>query len=76
MSKARVNLGDVVKRAHLNGEYFILEKDGIPIAGIRGADELEDYLEARDPKCISRSLPAGKTPRAAVCDQQASSFQS
>ena len=30
MSKARVNLGDVVKRAHLNGEYFILEKDGIP----------------------------------------------
>ena len=50
MSKARVNLGDVVKRAHLNGEYFILEKDGIPIAGIMDADELEDYLESRDPK--------------------------
>jgi Antitoxin Phd_YefM, type II toxin-antitoxin system len=49
MSKARVNLGDVVKRAHLNGEYFILEKDGIPIAGIMDADELEDYLESRDP---------------------------
>ena len=31
ISKARVNCA-VVKRAHLNGEYFILEKDGIPIA--------------------------------------------
>jgi PHD/YefM family antitoxin component YafN of YafNO toxin-antitoxin module len=50
MSKARVNLGDVVKRAHLNGEYFILEKDGIPIAGIMDADELEDYLELQNPK--------------------------
>jgi PHD/YefM family antitoxin component YafN of YafNO toxin-antitoxin module len=40
----------VVKRVHLNGEYFILEKDGIPIVGIMGADELEDYLELQDPK--------------------------
>ena len=50
ITEARVNLGAVVKRVHLNGEYFILEKDGIPIAGIMGADELEDYLELRDPK--------------------------
>ena len=50
ITKARINLGSVVKRAHLNGEYFILEKDGIPIAGIMDADELEDYLELRDPK--------------------------
>ena len=50
ITKARINLGAVVKRVHLNGEYFILEKDGIPIAGIMGADELEDYLELRDPK--------------------------
>ena len=49
ITRARVNLGAVVKRVHLNGEYFILEKDGIPIAGIMGADELEDYLELRDP---------------------------
>jgi len=49
ITKARINLGSVVKRAHLNGEYFILEKDGIPIAGIMDADELEDYLELRDP---------------------------
>jgi PHD/YefM family antitoxin component YafN of YafNO toxin-antitoxin module len=50
ITKARINLGSVAKRAHLDGEYFILEKDGIPIAGIMSADELEDYLELRDPK--------------------------
>jgi len=48
ITKARVNLGQVVKRAHVNKEYFILEKDGIPVAGILDADELEDYLELRD----------------------------
>ncbi len=50
ITEARVNLGAVVKRVHNDGEYFILEKDGIPIVGIMGADELEDYLELRDPK--------------------------
>ena len=50
ITKARVNLGAVVRRVHNNREYFILEKDGIPVAGLMGADELEDYLELRDPK--------------------------
>ena len=50
ITKARVNLGQVAKRVRLNKEYFILEKDGIPIIGIMGAEELEDYLELRDPK--------------------------
>jgi PHD/YefM family antitoxin component YafN of YafNO toxin-antitoxin module len=50
LTKARVNLGQVVKRVHVNKEYFILEKDGIPVAGIMGAEELEDYLELQDPK--------------------------
>jgi hypothetical protein len=49
ITKARINLGQLAKRAHLNHEYFILEKDGIPIIGIMGADELEDYLELQDP---------------------------
>lgn len=49
ITKARINLGAVVKRAHLKGEYFILEKDGVPIAGIMDADEFEDYLELRNP---------------------------
>jgi hypothetical protein len=50
ITKARINLGAVAKRAYLAGEYFILEKDGIPIAGIMGAHEMEDYLELQDPK--------------------------
>ncbi|MBI4469185.1 MAG: type II toxin-antitoxin system Phd/YefM family antitoxin [Acidobacteria bacterium] len=50
ITKARINLGQVARRAHVDKEYFILEKDGIPVAGIMDADELEDYLELRDPK--------------------------
>jgi hypothetical protein len=50
ITKARINLGQLAKLAHLNNEYFILEKDGIPVIGIMDADELEDYLELRDAK--------------------------
>lgn len=50
LTKARINLGAVVKRVHLNKEYFILEKDGIPLAGLMDIDEFEDYLELQDPK--------------------------
>ena len=67
ITQARINLGALVKRAHLNGEYFILEKDGIPIAGMMGADELEDYLDRQDPefqRAIAESnadIAAGRT---------------
>lgn len=50
LTKARVNLGSVVRRIHLNKEYVILEKDGIPIVGMMDIDELEDYLELQDPE--------------------------
>src|SRR5712692_1303685 len=49
LTRARANLGSVVRRVHNNKEYFIFEKDGIPVAGLMGADELEDYLELQDP---------------------------
>ncbi|HEY3975388.1 MAG TPA: type II toxin-antitoxin system Phd/YefM family antitoxin [Candidatus Sulfotelmatobacter sp.] len=48
LTKARINLGQVVRRAHINREYFILEKDGIPVAGIMHVDDLEDYLDQQD----------------------------
>jgi hypothetical protein len=57
ITQARVNLGQVAKRAHVGGEYFILEKDGIPVIGIMDAGELEDYLELRDPQ----DQPADRT---------------
>ena len=46
---ARVNLGQVVRRAHLGREYFILEKDGIPVAGVMNIEEFEDYLDLQNP---------------------------
>ena len=50
LTKARNSLGAVVKRVHLGKTYVILEKDGIPLAGLMDIDEFEDYLELRDPK--------------------------
>jgi PHD/YefM family antitoxin component YafN of YafNO toxin-antitoxin module len=50
MTKARINLGQIARRAHVDHEYFILEKDGIPVIGILSADELEDYLEMKNPR--------------------------
>jgi hypothetical protein len=42
----------------MDREYFIVEKGGIPVAGIMNADEMEDYLDLQDPglkKQIRRS---------------------
>jgi len=49
ITKARINLGQLVRRAHANREYFILEKDGIPVAGVINVDEMEDFLDLKDP---------------------------
>jgi|SRR3989304_9696329 len=67
ITKARINLGALVRRVHLNKEYVILEKGGIPVVGLMDADELEDYLELQDPEVqeqIRRSnedIRAGRT---------------
>ncbi len=50
ITQARINLGALVKRVHLNKEYVILEKDGIPVAGLMDIDEFEDYLELQNSK--------------------------
>ena len=50
ITKAQVNLGQVVRRLRRKKEYCFLEQDGIPVAGIMNADELEDYLELQDPQ--------------------------
>lgn len=49
ITRARINLGQVARRAHINGEFFILEKDGIPVAVIMNVEDLESYLELKDP---------------------------
>jgi len=50
LTEARNSLGAVVKRVHLGKKYVILEKDGIPLAGLMDIDEFEDYLDLHDPK--------------------------
>ncbi len=50
ITKARVNLGSIVKRVALKRERFILEKDGYPVALITNIDDFEDMLEAHDSK--------------------------
>lgn len=64
ITKARINLGQIARRAHNGNEYFILEKDGIPVIGIMAADELEDYLELHDPK-IKGSIAASRKDHSA-----------
>ena len=49
IKKARINLGQLVRRVHMNREYFILEKDGIPVAGVLNVDDMEDFLDLQDP---------------------------
>ena len=48
LTKARVNLGALIRRVHNNKECLIFEKDGIPVAAL--LDEYEDYLDAQDPE--------------------------
>ena len=64
ITKARINLGQIARRAHNGKEYFILEKDGIPVIGIMAADELEEYLELRDRK-VKASIATSARDRAA-----------
>ncbi len=60
MTKARLNLGALTQRVHAKHEYFILEKDGVPVAGMIHVDEMEDYLELRDPG-IKKQIAEGYT---------------
>jgi antitoxin (DNA-binding transcriptional repressor) of toxin-antitoxin stability system len=63
ITKARINLGQIARRAHNGKEYFILEKDGIPVIGIMAADELEDYIELRDAK-VTAAIATSRADRA------------
>ena len=82
ISQARVNLGEVAKRAHVGGEYFILEKNGIPVIGIMDADEFEDYLELRSAQ-VNRQIAGSNTdiasgrikPAATVLDKPRSAVR-
>lgn len=48
ITKARINLGAIVKRVRLKKERFVLEKDGYPVAALIDIDEFEDFLDSQD----------------------------
>ena len=50
ITEVRRHFGEVIKRIRINKDYFVLEKDGIPVAGMMDIDEFEDYLELHEPK--------------------------
>jgi prevent-host-death family protein len=58
ITKARVNLGEVIKRVHMDKDSFVLEKGGIPVAAILDIAEFEDWLETKDPK-IKKQIRQG-----------------
>ena len=59
ITEARRNLGRLVRRLHKKGEYFVLVKDGIPVAALMDPDELDDYLDLQDP-AIKKTLTQGE----------------
>ncbi|OFW27801.1 MAG: hypothetical protein A3H27_09400 [Acidobacteria bacterium RIFCSPLOWO2_02_FULL_59_13] len=71
LTEARASLNKIVQQSHGKGEYFFVGKNGAPVIGIMAAEELEDYLELRDPKVqekIQKSnedIRAGRTRPAA-----------
>ncbi len=54
MTKARTQLGSLVRGVHVAGDVVVLEKDGIPVAGLLDIDAVEDYLESKDPALRKR----------------------
>ncbi|MSO21101.1 MAG: type II toxin-antitoxin system Phd/YefM family antitoxin [Acidobacteria bacterium] len=53
IAEASASLSKIARRAHDKGEYFFVKSNGAPTIGIMDAEELEDYLELRDPRVQS-----------------------
>lgn len=76
--EAQTKLSSVIDRARHKKEYFVIEKNGVPSAGLMDIDEFEDYLELQDPKVkqhIRKSYQEyragkGRPARAFVADLQ------
>ena len=64
MTKARINLGALVRGVHVRGDIVVLEKDGIPVAGLVDIDALEDLIEIHDPKMQRKIRASMKDYRA------------
>jgi prevent-host-death family protein len=48
ITKARINLGAVVKQVSLKKEPIVLNRDGYPVAAIIDIEKLEDLMDAKE----------------------------
>ncbi len=64
LAEARASLNKIVQQAHGKGEYFFVGGNGSPVIGIMDADEMEDYLELRDPKVQTKIQKSNEDVRA------------
>ena len=77
IADARAGLSKIARQAHDNGEYFFVGGNGTPMIGIMDAEEMEDYLELRDPAVQARieqsneDISAGRTRPAAQLLEEA-----
>ncbi len=47
ITKARINLGALAKKTYLKGDFYLLEKNGIPIAALVPVPFLKKYLKSK-----------------------------
>ena len=59
VTKARVNLGAVLKHVREKQATIILERNGEPVAAIIDIEEFEDYVEINDP-VVQREIEASR----------------
>ena len=60
LTEARATLGAIVNDVNRKSEYVVIERGGLPVAVIMDFDELEDYLELRDPSVRERIAEASR----------------
>lgn len=73
ITKARNNLGAVVRQVHLGKDYVILEKGGLPVVALMDIDEFDDYLELQDPE-VKRHIAVSAREHAAGKGRPAEEF--
>jgi len=48
ITKARINLGALAKKVYLKSDFYLLEKNGIPIAALVPVAFLRKYLRSKN----------------------------
>ncbi len=63
--KARVRFGEIMKRAALQRERFIVEKSGLPVVAIINATEYLTWVQEREERFHILDRVKGHLPRVA-----------